>query len=140
VKAPILREASRLLFPIFVVAGVFLLLRGHHEAGGGFIGGLVTAAGVCFVAIVRGADAGRRLIFVHPQVLVGIGLVTALIAALLPLFTGDPIFTGLWVYILGVKVGTPLLFDMGVYFVVIGISLGFIEGLLAAAPNEEATP
>ena len=54
----------------------------------------------------------------------GFGLLLAAIAGILSLFSGVPFLTGLWVYpnLFGVEVAlsTPLVFDIGVYFVVLG--------------------
>jgi multicomponent Na+:H+ antiporter subunit B len=56
----------------------------------------------------------------------------ALIAVVIPLFVGLPLFTGLWagfsMPLVG-KPGTPLLFDIGVYFVVIGVVLNITFAL-----------
>ena len=44
----ILRTATRYLFVPLVVYSVYLLLRGHHLPGGGFVGGLMVFCGkVC---------------------------------------------------------------------------------------------
>ena len=40
----ILQTAVRLLMPLLLLFALFLLLRGHNQPGGGFVGGLVVAA------------------------------------------------------------------------------------------------
>jgi len=63
----------------------------------------------------------------------GLGLVLAVVAGLLPALTGQPFLTGLWwIRDLGafeVKLSTPLLFDVGVYLVVIGVILTMLFSL-----------
>lgn len=125
----ILSTAVRYLFPLMLLFSVFLLLRGHNEPGGGFVGGLVVAAAFSFYAIAYGVPVARRTLGIDPRALIGIGLLVALGSGLLPVFAGLPFMTGLWTEselpILG-KVGTPMLFDVGVYLVVIGVMLTII--------------
>ena len=60
------------------------------------------------------------------------GLLVSLISGFISIFFRDPFLTGLWselkMPVLG-KVGTPLLFDTGVYTVVIGVTLLIIFSL-----------
>jgi multicomponent Na+:H+ antiporter subunit B len=63
--------------------------------------------------------------------LIGFGLLIALCSGLISLFKLKPFMTGLWLHanlpILGeFHLGTPLLFDLGVYFVVVGITTHII--------------
>jgi len=107
-----------------LVFSVFLLIRGHNEVGGGFVGGLVATNALMLYAIALSPAALRKLLPVEPHVLVSAGLLSALISGLIPLLTGQPFMTGLWlknpIPVIG-KIGTPLLFDTGVYLVVIGV-------------------
>lgn len=122
----ILSTAARLLLPLMLLFSVFLLLRGHNEPGGGFVGGLVAAAAFALYAVAYGVAASRRALSVDPRALIGVGLLVALCSGLLGPMRGLPFMTGLWrereVAALG-KVGTPLLFDTGVYLVVFGAAL-----------------
>lgn len=122
----LLMATARLLLPILMLFAVFLLVRGHNAPGGGFIAGLVVASAVALYAIAFDVRSARSLIRVHPRLLISIGLFTAVVSSLPALFTGDPLLTGLWTEIEirseKVKFGTPLLFDLGVFFVVIGMA------------------
>ena len=128
----ILSTATRYLLPLLLLFSVFLLLRGHNEPGGGFVGGLVAAAAFALDAIAHGVAQARRLLGVDPRTLMGLGLLIALASGLLGLAGGDPFMTGLWTEgklpVLG-QVGTPLLFDAGVYLVVIGVILTIVFAL-----------
>lgn len=129
----ILCSAARLLFPILLASSVFLLLRGHNEPGGGFIGGLVAAIAFSLHAFAFGIDAARRTLRVSPVRLVAGGLAVALASGLLALAAGRPFMTGLWLDrplpLLG-KVGTPVLFDAGVFLVVWGIAVTIVYELM----------
>lgn len=129
----ILRTATRLLITVLLLLSVFLLLRGHDLPGGGFIGGLVAASALALYAIAYGSEAASRLLQVSPRFVLGLGLVLAVVAGLLPALTGQPFLTGLWwIRDLGafeIKLSTPLLFDVGVYLVVIGVILTMLFSL-----------
>lgn len=132
VFSPILSTAVRYMFPLLLLFSVFLLLRGHNEPGGGFVGGLVAAAAFSFYAIAYGVPAARRTLGMDPSILISVGLLIAISSGLLGMLTGQPFMTSLWweltLPILG-KIGTPFLFDAGVYLVVLGVILTIIFNL-----------
>lgn len=128
----ILSTATRYLLPLLLLFSIFLLLRGHNEPGGGFAGGLVAAAAFALYAIAHGVAGARRVLYVTPRTLIAGGLLVAVGSGQLSLLAGQSFMTGLWdkrpIPVIG-KLGTPLLFDLGVYFVVIGITLLIIFSL-----------
>jgi multicomponent Na+:H+ antiporter subunit B len=125
----ILRTTTRLLMGLLLIFSVFLLLRGHNLPGGGFSGGLVAASAFALQALGFGVHAARRQLHFDPRTLIAFGLLVALGGAVWSLFYGQPFFTGMWdktpLPVIG-KLGTPLLFDAGVYFVVIGVVLEMV--------------
>lgn len=129
----ILSTTIRLLLPLLLLFSVFLLLRGHNEPGGGFVGGLVAAAAITLYALAEGVEPARRLLIVNPRQLIAGGLLVALGSGVIPLFWGLPFQTGLWLPralpVLG-HVGTPLLFDLGVYLLVAGMALLIVLSLM----------
>jgi multicomponent Na+:H+ antiporter subunit B len=126
---------SRLLVGLMLLFSVFLLWRGHNEPGGGFIGGLVAAAGIIVYGLAEGPAMMRKLLRVDPQVLVLIGLLAAVFSGILPLLQNSAFLTGMWVFIgatetdKGLALGTPLIFDIGVYLVVVGGVAGMVIAL-----------
>lgn len=128
----ILTRAIRLILPLMLLFSVFILLRGHNEPGGGFIGGLVAAAAYALYGFASDPAEVRASLVVSPRPLIGLGLLLAVGSALLSFFTGQPFMTGLWyeneIPVIG-KLGTPLLFDVGVYLVVVGITLLIVFSL-----------
>lgn len=123
-KSIILQTALKFLIPLLLIFSFFLLLRGHNEPGGGFTGGLVAAAAYSLYVISHGSMRAKELLKVEPIFLIGIGLLIALSSGVISMFFGMPFLTGLWSEtqfpIIG-KIGTPLIFDIGVYLVVLGI-------------------
>jgi multicomponent Na+:H+ antiporter subunit A len=132
VASPIFRTAARLLMPLLLLFSVFLLLRGHNEPGGGFVGGLVAAAAFSLYAIAFGVQHARQALLVKPLTLLGAGLLIALVSGLPAVIRGQPFLAALWASA-PVTVGTPALFDVGVFLVVAGVVLMMIFSLAEEA-------
>jgi multicomponent Na+:H+ antiporter subunit B len=131
VTSLILRTTTRFVLPLLLLFSVFLLLRGHHEPGGGFSGGLVAAAAFVLYRFAFGREEVRRVLPVDARALIGAGLLVAIAGGSAALLAGRPLMTGLWweVPVPGVgdlDLGTPLVFDVGVYLAVVGVTLSII--------------
>ena len=128
----ILSTAITYLLPLLLLLSVYLLIHGHNLPGGGFVGGLVAAAAFALYMIAHGVEKARRLLYLNPITLIASGLFVALVSGFVSIFFDRPFLTGQWselkIPVLG-KVGTPLLFDTGVYMVVIGVTLMIIFSL-----------
>jgi multisubunit Na+/H+ antiporter MnhB subunit len=131
----VLSATSRLFFLVMLAASVWLLLRGHNEPGGGFVGGLVGAAAFVILALATGVEAARRRLVLHPVVIMGLGLVLALGSGVPGIVLDASFLTHQWGTLpLGVtdlKLGTTIIFDLGVYLVVVGGVLAFMFRLYA---------
>jgi multicomponent Na+:H+ antiporter subunit A len=128
VTSPIFRTAARLLMPLLLVFSVFLLLRGHNQPGGGFVGGLVAAAAFALYAIAFGVHRARQALLVKPLTLLGTGLLIALLSGVPAVLSGQPFLTALWAPG-SLPLGTPAMFDVGVCLVVAGVVLMMIFSL-----------
>ena len=137
----ILQTATRFLMPLLLLFALFLLWRGHNEPGGGFVGGLVVAASFVLYAMAFGVEAGRRALLVNPRRLLGGGLLIALVSGVPAILIGQPFMTALWTTVgIGshaLDVGTPLLFDVGVFLAVIGVVLTIVFTLADVTLSEE---
>lgn len=120
----IFRTVAPYLTALMLLFSVSTLLRGHNDPGGGFIGGLIAASALAIYGIAFGQNAVRRAMYVQPNALAGFGLALAIMSGLASLPFGRPMLTGLWTMpvIGGVELAlsTVLVFDVGVYFVVVG--------------------
>ncbi|MBX3372836.1 MAG: Na+/H+ antiporter subunit B [Phycisphaeraceae bacterium] len=130
----VLRTAARFLLPLLLVFSVVLLLQGHNEPGGGFVGGLVSASAFTLYAVAFGRDAALRAVGINLQVLAGLGVTIAILSGVPALVLSEPFLTGHWATVpipgIGdVKIGTPLLFDIGVYCTVWGVALIMVLNL-----------
>lgn len=123
----ILGVAARFVAPLLVLFSIFAFLRGHNEPGGGFIGGLVAAAAIGLVVLSEGVERVKRFLRVPPRTLMSAGLLVALAAGFVGPVVGKGFLTGVWFSLptpLGTaKLGTPLLFDLGVFLIVVGMVL-----------------
>jgi multicomponent Na+:H+ antiporter subunit B len=127
--------------PLLLLFATFLLLRGHNQPGGGFVGGLVVSASFVLYGIAFGVAAARRALPVDPSRLLGVGLLVALTSAVPAVVLGQPFMTALWTTIgfggAVLHVGTPLVFDVGVFLAVIGVVLTIVFTLAEAALIED---
>jgi multicomponent Na+:H+ antiporter subunit A len=132
-SAFILGITSPLFFWLLLVMSVIVLLRGHNEIGGGFVGGLTAALAFAVVSLADGVEGARRKLRAHPLSLAGSGLLLALASGLPGLVLHGDFLRHVWVEwdVLGfpLKQGTTLLFDLGVYVAVLGAVLAFLFGL-----------
>ena len=123
----ILRAAARVLMPLLLVFAFFLLLRGHNEPGGGFVAGLIVAVALVLRMLAEGSASARKALLVKPSSLLGMGLLAALVSGCIPLALGRPFLTACWTELgpahWGLLIGTPLLLDLGVCLVVMGVVL-----------------
>lgn len=123
-KTLIFRTVAPVVTSLMVLFSIFVLLRGHNEPGGGFIGGLIAVSALAIHAVAHGVAAVRRAIVFHPLSIAGAGLLLSTLSGVVSVAFGVPFMTGLRVYpsLIGVEVplSTVMSFDVGVYLVVVG--------------------
>jgi multicomponent Na+:H+ antiporter subunit A len=141
-RSILLEVVVRLIFHSLIILSVYLLFAGHNAPGGGFAAGLVTglafaarylAGGRHELAAAAPFDAGKVL---------GTGLTLAVGTALVPLFFGADALTSTWiegeVWLFGhLEFVTSTIFDIGVYFVVIGLALDVLRSLGAEVDRQQ---
>jgi multicomponent Na+:H+ antiporter subunit B len=129
-KTIILRTASTYLLPLLLLFSVFILLRGHYLPGGGFIGGLIASIAFILHGSANGQENTKTLLRIHPGFLMPVGLAIAFFSGIAGMvLEGKEFMTGIWfkdpLPVIGM-IGTPLFFDIGVYLVVVGVTLTII--------------
>lgn len=128
-RSRILQITVDWLQPLLLLFSLFLLLRGHNAPGGGFSGGLVAGAAFILAALARGTQHVLQQLPCSAGFLVRLGLFCALTAGLLPVLLGRAAFTALWIEPKVPVIGTAgsfLLFDAGVYLLVMGFVIGVL--------------
>lgn len=133
------------LYWLILIASVWVLLRGHNEPGGGFIGGLVAVSATVLWAIARDSDAAqRRLPFRDPMALAAVGVLCSALSGMPAWFVGASYLTHqsltIPLEVTQLWVSTVQLFDLGVYLCVWGALSGYALGLLAVDGDHEDEP
>jgi len=132
IPSDILRALTPTIFIMINVFALYLLLRGHNNAGGGFIAGL--ASGISFIIVGFSLQLSplKRLLPMNLLMLCGSGVALALTVGLVPMLFGSAFLTQYTQII-----PTALIFDIGVFIVVLGITLISIFALRSDALKEE---
>ncbi len=113
------------MMPLLLLLSVYMLLRGHNLPGGGFIGGLLAASAIILQMVAFGPKVARQIFRVNYLLLAAFGVFFGALWGLPALLAGLPYMQAFWLPepIPGVgKIGTPVLFDVGVYLTVIGVT------------------
>ncbi len=131
-NSPLLSASTVLLMPLLLVYSIYLLMTGHNSPGGGFVGGMIAAAAFALYAVAYSVERARHALRIPPRRLIAVGLLIALSSGFIGVFQGSQFLTGIWgdmtVPAIG-KLGTPLMFDAGVYTVVLGVTLQIVFAL-----------
>jgi multicomponent Na+:H+ antiporter subunit A len=140
-RSPILEVVTRLVFHTIVLFSIYLLFAGHNAPGGGFAGGLV----VGLALVLRYLAGGRHELNVAAPVdagaVMGAGLFIALSTGLAAMVAGGAVLQSTlldWhLPVLGhVHFVTSMVFDVGVYLVVIGVVLNILRTLGAEVDRQ----
>ncbi len=125
---------ARLLLPVAAVISVFFLIRGHNAPGGGFVGGLVMATAFLVQYVMSGTLWIESRMKIHPQYAIGLGLLCAGGAGCAAWLASRNFLANLtWhgrVPLLGeLHLSSTLLFDLGVYLLVVGATILMLVAL-----------
>ncbi|CAM5789415.1 monovalent cation/H+ antiporter subunit A [Castellaniella caeni] len=124
----------RLLLPVSTLISLYFLLRGHNLPGGGFVGGLVMATGILLQYMVGGILWVEARPLIRPQIWIGLGLLVAGTAAMAVWWAGQPLLSAYTLDLVLPLIGalhlsSVLLFDIGVYMLVVGATMLFLIAL-----------
>jgi multicomponent Na+:H+ antiporter subunit A len=125
-RSIMLEVVVRMVFHTLMVVAVYLLVAGHNAPGGGFAAGLL--AGLALA--VRYFAGGRYELYeampISAGTMLGWGLATISLCAIVPLFFGGHVLQAAIVQFTlpvlgGVKLTTSTIFDIGVFLIVVGL-------------------
>ncbi|WHX48393.1 Na+/H+ antiporter subunit A [Paenibacillus woosongensis] len=127
----ILRMTSRVAMFIILTFSLYLFFAGHNNPGGGFIGGLMTSAALVLLAIAYGQEVMRSIVPLDFRKVMASGLFIAFLTGLGSLWFGVPFLSHAFGHahlsILGeVELATAVIFDLGVYLTVVGVTMTII--------------
>ena len=135
---------TRLLFPSMMLLSAYFFFSGHNAPGGGFAGGLVAALALTLRYLAGGRSEAEETLPVHPGKVLGIGIMFTTASAVAPMFFGMPPLTSSYaefsVPLIGdVTVPSALIFDAGVYIIVVGLIMHVLASMGAYLDREEDT-
>lgn len=142
-NAGMLQSAARiLLVPGWVIA-IGMMLKGYVDIGDGFSGGVIAGLVVLLQGLAYGAEELERInVARYAPVISFAGLGLVLIVAFTPLLFGDPLFMH-WprinekAYHFGaLEFITPVAFDIGVFLIVYGFSVGAVNAVARAETRQ----
>ncbi|MEX2549750.1 MAG: hydrogen gas-evolving membrane-bound hydrogenase subunit E [Nitriliruptoraceae bacterium] len=141
IDSPVLRTGNLLLAPLMVVVSVWLLVRGHDAVGGGFIGGLTAGAAVVLLYFSRGHERIWQSRWLRTLPLAGGGIIVATGYGLAGVAMAGSFLSGgkLPLPLVG-EIAYSLVFDIGVYLIVIGIVVSILRHLGQGVPEEPEVP
>lgn len=128
-KSVIFKTTAHIVIGIMLLFSLYLLFRGHNEPGGGFIGALIAVIALALLILAESPGYVRRRIRFSPDMIAVTGIGIALGSGLLAAFRDQPFLTGIWWKAI-LPLGTPLLFDIGVYLAVTGAVLSILLHLV----------
>ena len=128
----ILQFTAKIVFFMIFFYAVHIFFAGHYTPGGGFVGGLVTASAIVLLIIAFDIKTVQSIVPINYIYLVAVGLIIAGATAAFSMFMGKPFFTHYFDYfylpLLGkTSLHTAALFDLGVYLVVVGVTMTIIQ-------------
>ena len=131
----IVNKTLAAVWRLLVLYSVYILLRGHNEPGGGFIGGLLLALAIILRGYVYPGDRLGAKLAKGLQAALGFLMVVLMLTIVSPVLLGDEVLTGLWTKIwvpIAGKFSSVLVFDIAVYLVVAASSV-YAYGVLKQA-------
>lgn len=137
-----LRFVARMMMPVLLLFSIFLLLRGHNQPGGGFVGGLVASGSLLLMTLSYGPDELRRRLRIDFLRAMFYGVLLAAISGTLGLLLGGPFQGALWIkpLIQGIgrlELGTPVLFDVGVYIAVLAVTSSIVMAMAEEGEKDD---
>lgn len=130
-KSVLLQTVARVILPPALLYAVYLLFRGHNLPGGGFVAGLMTAAAIILQYVASERRSVEDNTPMRPEGLIALGLAFAVLTGIGSMLFSYPFLTSTFAHVhvpvLGdVELTSALFFDLGVYFVVTGITLSIL--------------
>jgi multicomponent K+:H+ antiporter subunit A len=123
---------TRVIMPVVLLIGFYILIRGHNEPGGGFIAGLIVSIAVVMQYMASGFSwTSARLRYPYHGV-IGAGVLIAGLTGIGSWFVGKPFLTSDYTYVRippfeKFELATAALFDLGVFLAVVGAVMLSLE-------------
>lgn len=130
------------LFPVILTCSLYFLIRGHDLPGGGFAGGITASIAIILLYMASGTRSVEARLNIQPVAWISAGLLCAAVTGAAAWLFGYPFLSTYFNYIdlpfIGkIPTASALLFDIGVFAVVVGTTVLI---LIALAHQSIRTP
>ena len=135
-----LQTALKFLVPLLLAMSAIVMWRGHQLPGGGFIGGLIASSALVLreLASTHFKGLSFKRFKLSSVTFIVLGLTLAAGSSLLAPLSDKLFMQSIWFKLpLVGDIGTPVVFDMGVYFTVIGVVTSILLPLLKEEKSDE---
>ena len=134
--------STRVLFPFMLALSIYFFFAGHNAPGGGFAGGLVASLALTLRYLAGGRAELEEALPIDAGRIMGFGLLASISAIVAPMFFGRPALSSAYnsvdIPLIGnVSLPSALIFDVGVYLIVIGLTLYILVSLGGKLDEEE---
>ncbi|MDQ0178580.1 Na(+)/H(+) antiporter subunit B [Bacillus chungangensis] len=128
----ILQTTTKIITFIIILFSFHLFFTGHYNPGGGFVGGLMTSGAIVLLLLAYDIKTVSKSLPFDFKIMIGIGLLFAVSTGAGSMIFNVPflthVFGDIYIPILGeTALHTATLFDLGVYFVVVGATMTIIQ-------------
>ncbi|ASS72455.1 Na(+)/H(+) antiporter subunit B [Bacillus atrophaeus] len=128
----ILQTVTKLVSFIILLFSFYLFLSGHNAPGGGFVGGLITSSSIVLLLLAYDLKTVKAILPVNFIYVAGTGLLIAILTGAGAFVFGAAFLSHTFGYFhlpfLGkTELATATLFDLGVYLVVVGVTMTIIQ-------------
>lgn len=129
----ILQLASKYVRGVLVAFAIIALIRGHNYPGGGFIGGMLAGLSIAYRGFAYTSEKAVEMSRFYPRTFCILGFSCVVASTLISVLSGQGFMKGMWwkFSLAGtqIKLGSPFLFDIGVFMVVVGVTVIFLFSL-----------
>lgn len=128
----VIKTTTKVVSFIIFLFSVYIFFAGHYTPGGGFVGGLLASSAVVLLMLAYDLKTVKRILPINFIKLTAVGIVLSIVTASIGIFVDKPFFTHFFddFYLPlfhETSLHTATLFDLGVYFVVIGVTMTIIQ-------------
>lgn len=130
----ILKTTTQVVFFMIFLFSIHIFFAGHFSPGGGFVGGLLTASALVLLLLTYDLKTVQQLLPINYTTMTAIGLLLSLGTAATSVFLGDAFFKHYFDHFTlplfgDTELHTAMLFDLGVYLVVVGVTMIIIQSI-----------
>lgn len=131
----ILQTVTKVAAFIILAFSVYIFFAGHNDPGGGFIGGLMTAAAIVLLYLAFDLKTMQQVFPFDFKKVAAAGLLIAVLTGVGGMVLGFPFLSHTFTYrdlpIFGpdTELATALIFDVGVWLTVVGVTMSIITNI-----------